>query len=226
MNKLLPFLLLILALPLIQAGTNESPQVIVSESRLPAVPEEASLRTGASGGVSGGSLLQVGGIDRDGKPASQVLVLPLANDGSVPWKQIPLPDAPAWAAAAQNVDEVILAGGIVAGSPSTRVTAYRWDGTKVISRELPSLPSPLAGSGAAVLDGKLHVVGGIRSLVSREASREMLVLDLSSPQPKWEKRPPLPGSGKVLPMVTAQYDLLQVIGGRIPDGQGGFRASK
>ena len=227
MNRLLLFLL-IPALSVLKATTNDVPQVVISESSISAVPEEASTRTGAAGGLSGGALLEIGGLKPDGKPVAEALVLPLSDTNGInaKWKKTSLPEACAWSATAQNGDEVILAGGLVGDTPSARVIAYRWDGTNVVSRDLPNLPSPLAGAGAAVLGGKLHVVGGIHSIGSGEASKDVLKLDLLSSNPKWESLPPMPGSGKVLPMVVAQYDMLEVIGGRSPDGQGRFVASK
>lgn len=227
MNRFLLFLLFP-ALPVLKATTNNVPQVVISETSISAVPEEASTRTGSAGGLSGGALLEIGGLNPDGKPVAEALVLPLTGTNGInaTWKKTFLPEACAWSATAQNGDEVILAGGLVGDTPSARVIAYRWHGTNVVSRDLPNLPSPLAGAGAAVLGGRLYVVGGIHSIGSGEASKDVLKLDLLSSNPKWESLPPMPGSGKVLPMVVAQYDVLEVIGGRSPDGQGRFVASK
>jgi solute:Na+ symporter, SSS family len=225
MNRFLLFLL-IPSLPLLKADTNESPQVFITNSLLSAVSEEVSLRSGASGGLSGGALLEIGGLSPDGHTVAEAIILPLSNGTNSDWKKISLPEACAWPATAQNGDEVILAGGLVGGSPSSRVIAYRWDGTNVVGRNLPDLPSPIVGAGATMLGSKLVVVGGIHSLGSGEASREVLSLDLSASRPKWIALPPMPGEGKVLPMITAQYDILQVFGGRIPDGHGKFSASK
>ena len=225
MNRFILFLL-IPTLPLLKAGTNDSPQVVISESPLSSPPEGDSLRIGASGGLSGGALLELGGLKQDGKPSAEALILTLSNGTNTAWQKATLPEASAWSATAQNGDEVILAGGMVGDAPSTKVIAYRWDGTKIVTRTLPDLPLPVAGAAATVLGGKLIVVGGIHSIGSVEASRDVLSLDLSANEPKWVTLPPLPGAGKVLPMVTAQYDILQVFGGRIPDSHGKFIASK
>ncbi len=227
MNRFLLFLLFP-ALPVLKATTTNVPQVVISETSISAVPEEASTRTGSAGGLSGGALLEIGGLKPDGKPVAEALVLPLfdATGINATWKKTSLTEACAWSATAQNGDEIILAGGLVGDTPSARVIAYRWHGTNVVNRDLPNLPSPLAGAGAAVLGGSLYVVGGIHSIGSGEASKDVLKLDLLSSNPKWESLPPMPGSGKVLPMVVAQYDILEVIGGRSPDGQGRFVASK
>jgi SSS family solute:Na+ symporter len=224
-HRLIP-LLLLLATPALQAETQDTPQVLVSESHLPGVPDGTSLRTGASGGLSGGALLELGGLDQDGKPVTEALVLPVTEGTNAGWRKVSLTEDRAWAASAQYGEEVILSGGISGGYPSAKVTAYRWDGKNILSRELPALPSPVAGAGAAVLDGKLHVVGGVASPGSKDASRDVLVLDLSSQKASWRKLPPMPGQGKVFPMVAAQYDLLEVIGGRTPDGNGRYIACK
>ena len=225
MNRLIP-LLLFLAAPILKAENQGSPQVLVSESSLPETPKGDSLRIGASGGLSGGALMELGGLDPAGDPLTEALVLPLSEGTNTFWKKIPLAEARAWAASAQNGDDVILSGGISGGSTSTKVTAYRWNGKNIVSRDLPALPSPIAGAGAAVLDGKLYVVGGISSLGSGEAIRDVIVLDLSSREPAWQKLTPLPGQGKVVPMVAAQYDMLEVVGGRTSDGHGRYIASK
>lgn len=107
-----------------------------------------------------------------------------------------LPEACAWSATAQNGDEIILAGGLVGDTPSARVIAYRWHGTNVVNRDLPNLPSPLAGAGAAVLGGSLYVVGGIHSIGSGEASKDVLKLDLLSSNPKWESLPRCPEAAR------------------------------
>jgi solute:Na+ symporter, SSS family len=225
MKRVLIFLL-ITSFSVIKAATNETTQVVISTTSLAPVPKEASSRTGSSGGLSGGALLEIGGIGANGKPVAEALVLPLSIGSQASWKQIPLPEASAWSATAQAGEELILAGGLMGDAPSAKVIAYRWDGSNVLNRALPDLPTPLVGAGAAVLGGKLIVVGGMPSLGSGDARREVLQLDLAASEPKWEPLPALPGKGKVLPMVVAQFDILEVIGGRSPDGTGRYMAGK
>ena len=171
-------------------------------------------------------MLEFGGMDTNGKCISDSLICPIANTPSNSWRKIPLPDAPAWGATAQHGDEVIVAGGIVNGVPTSKVKAYRWNGVHLTTLDLPPLPMPILAAGAGMLGEKLLVVGGLASASSFAASRQVLVLDLASSQPHWNSLPDLPGSGKILPMVTGQYDLLEVIGGRSPDGNGNYNATK
>ena len=103
-------------------------QIVISSSTIPSLPEETANRNGTSGGSSGGALLEFGGMDTNGKCISDSLICPIANTPSNSWRKIPLPDAPAWGATAQHGDEVIVAGGIVNGVPTSKVKAYRWNG--------------------------------------------------------------------------------------------------
>ena len=221
-------LLLIASVPLI-AQTNVESQVKITEAPLPTPPPESGTRSGASGGISGGSLIQIGGLDPDGKTVREALILSLTgetNGRTSSWKKEPLNEGRAWGATAQHGNEVIIAGGLIDGAPSSKVTAVTWDGNHLVFRDLPSLPSPLLGAGAGMIGDKVYVVGGVTSASSKEPLRNVLSLDLAAPNSSWKELPPLPGSGKVLPMVTGQYDLLEVIGGRISDGKGAFIASK
>ena len=73
---------------------------------------------------------------------------------------------------------------------------------------------PLAGAGAGIIAGKLYVFGGIRAPDAPVAEKALWQLDLSQAAPKWRQLEDLPGRGKVLPIVTAQYEVLHIIGGR------------
>ena len=204
----------------------EPAQVLIAPSTVPSLPSSLSKRSGASGGSTGGVLLELGGEDTDGKCISEAWVIPIHAATSNSWTKIPLPDAPSWGATAQHGDELIVAGGLINGVPTAKVTTYRWDGGKLVTRDLPPLPHPLLAAGATLLGEKLHVVGGKTSPTSVDASKQVLVLDLGSANPTWISLADLPGSGKILPMVTGQYDLLEVFGGRTADGPGVFSASK
>ena len=210
--------------PLLQAETNDSPQVVITEAKLARLPSGTDGRQGLSGGLSGGSLIQIGGVSADGKTVPEALVLPLVGTNTS-WNRTSLPEGRAWAATAQHGNEIVVAGGLIDGVPTARVTAFLWDGKSLAVRELPPLPSPVVGAGAAMLGEKLHVAGGMASPADNTPRRDVLVIDLADPKSTWKALPPLPGAGKVLPIVTGQYDLLEVIGGRTADGKGGFIAT-
>jgi SSS family transporter len=223
-------LLFLTAFTTLKAQTNVDNQVRIEIAPLAKLPPDSIIREGSSGGLSGGALVQIGGKDSNGRclPLAMVLQLPSGTNESSQWKQEDLKEGEgrAWAATIQHGDEVIAVGGLVDGVPSSRVTAFQWNGHALQSRELTPLPSPVVGAGAAMVGETIHVVGGLSSPESWEPRRDVLVLDLAAGGKNWTALPSLPGMGKVLPMVTGQYDLLEVIGGRTSDGKGGFKASR
>lgn len=221
---------------------SSSAQIAIGKSTLPPPSRQSALIRGASSGRIGESLIRIGGVNDKGEILNEAEILPLAggspvngvndtNKASPSWKIMPLQNGEgrAWAATAQHGDELILVGGLAKEGPSDRVTQVGWSGDHLVTSQLPPLPRPLLGAGAAILGEKLYVVGGVTSSESSnklpEPLRDFLVLDLANPADGWKELDPLPGSGRVLPMVTAQYDLIEVIGGRLPS-EGGFRTTK
>ena len=211
------------------AEQTEHAQVEITKASQPASPSSSSGRSGISGGISGNALIELGGVDEHGLLVKEALVLPLTKqaDGSPSkWLSLPISDAQAWAATAQHGDELILAGGLLNGAPSAKVSRITWKDGKFDNRDLPPLPKPVIGAGAAIVCEKLYVVGGMHAEGSREVLRDVMLLDLTHPESGWKAIEPLPGMGKILPMVTGQYDMLQVIGGREFHANSGYAPSR
>jgi solute:Na+ symporter, SSS family len=87
---------------------------------------------------------------------------------------------------------------------------------------MPNLPRPLAFSAAAILDGKVYVVGGTDRPDATAASAEVLVLDLADPGKGWWPIEPLPAPGRILPVVAVRDGRLFVFSGAslAPDAEG------
>lgn len=202
----------------------EQSQVRISEALHPSPPAVSSKRIGSSGGLSGNALIEIGGIDTQNHLVAEALILPLSKDSK--WIKVPFVEGRAWAATAQHGDELIVAGGVLSGGATTRVTRVQWRDGKLAPSELPPLPQPIVGAGAAIIGETLYVVGGMVSMDSKVALRDVYTLNLTTPDAGWKSIDPLPGEGKILPMVTGQYELLEVIGGRTPDSHGKFSSSK
>lgn len=112
-------------------------------------------------------------------------------------------------------DTLIVIGGVNGrGVPVSDVTRLRWSEGKLVSTPLPSLPHPLVGAGAAVVGNTLLVIGGMLSVDADHAEAALWALDLNRSAAAWRELEPLPGPGRVLPIVAAQYDVLHVFGGR------------
>lgn len=198
-----------------------SAQVVIAPSTSFPAPLSAE-RSGQSGGVIGNNLVLLGGADAHGQIVKEALILPLSTGAH--WKSLPLEEGRAWAASAiSSHHDLILAGGLLSSGPTAKVTRVSLDGEKLAFSDLPPLPKPLAGAGAAIIGEKLYVVGGISST---NASRDFLMLDLAHPNQGWTTLAPLPGAGKVLPMVASQYDMIEVIGGREARDASHYPASK
>ncbi len=201
------------------APTSE-PLIKLGESKRPALAVPA----GAFAGRSGDALVVLGGEI----PATRVL--PLAA-GSVWIEPGPAADfARAWGAVAQSKDEMILVGGLNPdGTASASVERVVWRDGKLGLEPLPPLPVPLAGAGAGIIGRKLYVTGGLRSLDASAAERSLHLLDLASPAIGWKELEPMPGEGRFLATVSAQYDVVQVFGGREvatgADGKRVYRAT-
>ncbi len=175
----------------------------------PALPAVSA--PGAFAGDVGGALVVLGGESASG--SAQVLPL-AAGAASARWSEVPAPFARAWGAVAQGTGELIAVGGLENGRVSAAVDRLQWTNGQLVRTELPALPVPLAGAGAALIGKKLYVVGGLRALDADQAENSLFVLDLSAATPAWKTLEPLPGPGRFLTAVTGQYDFLQIYGGR------------
>lgn len=184
-----------------------------------------SAPSGVFAGSTGEALIMLGGET----PTSRVLAL---TQGAT-WQE-PAPAVNftrAWGAVAQSKEEMVLVGGLNADqTTSALVERVIWRDGKLTLEPLPALPVPLAGAGAGIIERKLYVTGGLRSLDATAAERGLYVLDLTSPADGWKELEPLPGEGTFLAAVSAQYDVIQVFGGRVvttgADGKRVYRATE
>ncbi len=132
------------------------------------------------------------------------------------WKDTGLA-APKFAASAKWGDKWILVGGLLDGKPSGAVSVLELVNDQPALRPLLALPQPLVGAGAAVIGNKLHVFGGATSVEPASLSKELLVLDLTSPT-GWKTGPQFPGVGRAYFAVTEQYGMLCIFGGTDENG--------
>jgi SSS family transporter len=127
---------------------------------------------------------------------------------------------PVWAASAQWDDRMIVAGGMVGGKPVSKVSILSIDHTGAVkSEELPDLPQPLAGAGAAMIGTTLYVFGGVSALEPAVFEKRLLKLDFTDgvPAAAWVEGEAFPNSPRAFFAVTAQYGMLCVFGGIEPD---------
>jgi len=161
-------------------------------------------------------IINAGGYDiKNHTVVNSIDVLRVDKADKPIWESIVWPKARSWGATAQWGNDIILLGGLDStGLVSSDVTRMHWNGAKFELSNLVSLPHPVVGCGAAVIGNTLYVVCGLKSLDTNLAENTLWALDLSRVDSQWNELEPLPGVGRFLPIVVAQYDVLHVIGGR------------
>jgi SSS family transporter len=134
------------------------------------------------------------------------------------WKESAV-SVPAWAAAAQHADRLIVAGGLLDGKPVATVSLLGLsEADEVKTESLPDLPKPLAGAGAAMIENTLYVFGGVSSLEPPVFEKTLWKLHFTDgvPAKAWLEGEAFPNSPRAFSAVTAQYGMLCVFGGIEP----------
>lgn len=83
----------------------------------------------------------------------------------------------------------------------------------VAFEQMTELPTPLAYAAAARIDETVYVVGGTDRPDATRASADLLAFDLANPGKGWEKLEPLPGPGRILPVLAVRDGRLFVFSG-------------
>ncbi|BCS34239.1 sodium:solute symporter [Luteitalea sp. TBR-22] len=218
-RALLPGAAAILAL-VVLAGTAraQAPVTTLAWESLPPVPVP---RSGHVTGLLAGALLVAGGTDFPVSPFAggtktwhaDAFLLPR---GATAWQRLPsdvLPRPLGYAAVAQDGSRLVVVGGNDATRHLADTFALTLADGRVTRASLPALPTPLAMAGGAVLGRSLFVVGGQVSPADTAASRRVWALDLDIPGAQWREVAPLPGDGRILPVVVAQAGALHVMSG-------------
>lgn len=193
--------------------------VAVEAVPLPPLPDAHGF-AGCFAGVVDGWLLVAGGANfPDGVMPwdggrkvwhDSVFALELANpDGG--WKRAgALREVSGYGVCASLPQGVLMAGGGDANGHSRATRLMTFADGKLAFKELPPLPMTLANGCGALVDGKLHVVGGTERPDSVTASARHFVLD---PATGWSELPPLPGAGVMLASAAAVDGVLYISGG-------------
>jgi N-acetylneuraminic acid mutarotase len=182
---------------------------------LPDLPRPVS---GQFAGVSGGALLVIGGsyfptpLFEGGKKvwANSVFIL---DKGAAKWRTATLDGPIAYGGSVTTPDGVLLIGGSDQDRHYRRVERVRWADGVLKHEALPDLPGTVANTAAALLDGVVYVAGGQAEPASTEAMRSLWALDLKAAKLSWNALEPIPGPGRILPVMSASGDSLYVFSG-------------
>lgn len=165
----------------------------------PSLPDREGM-AGMFAGVSGGALFCMGGANFPGKRpwegGKKVWYdrIYRYDPGALEWKLMTnmLSQPAGYGVSISFNDEMILVGGSNENGHLDLVRAYKWNGRTLASRDLPSLPFPLANMAGSLTDSLLIISGGTMSPDGNPIARSLL-LDLSNPLPAWVILPDFPG---------------------------------
>jgi N-acetylneuraminic acid mutarotase len=187
------------------------------DGALPALPRPLS---GHVFGISGETLIVAGGTDfpislfKGGAKVwyDDVFVLP---PGANAWirEVVKWPHPIGYAGVVSIADGVIVAGGSDGQRNVAEVWLMRWADGAVKREALPPLPSPVAMAGAGAIGRTIFVVGGQDAPDAARALNTVWALDLASAPRRWRSIEPLPGPGRILPVVASQAGRLIVASG-------------
>lgn len=203
------------------APTPVAAPAIEWDGALPALPRPLS---GHVFGISGDTLIVAGGTDfplslfKGGAKVwyDDVYAFPRGANAwirqTVTWPR-PIGYAAVVSIGVSIGDGVIVAGGSDGQRNTADVWLMRWVDGAVQRQALPPLPSPVAMAGAAAIGRTIYVAGGQESPAATRALNTMWALDLTGSPRKWKSIEPLPGPGRILPVVASQAGRVIVTSG-------------
>ncbi len=162
----------------------------------------------------GGELIRLGGQRLDGEGRrweGRVFVSSLAGAQSAP-REIEANLQRADGACIVHGESIVLIGGNSPAGPTAAVTAYRVTGATLEATAWPALPAAVVSPGAALLDGRLYVVGGM-SATTVAPETPLWSLDLAAPEAGWRVEASLPAPPRHRPLVVVQHGGIHVFGG-------------
>jgi N-acetylneuraminate epimerase len=205
-------------------------QIRVYWDSLSSIPDREGM-AGMFAGVSGGALFCMGGANfpdkrpwEGGKKVWYDRIYRYDLDARI-WKQMSnvLPQPAGYGVSVTYKDEIIMVGGSNENGHLSSVRSYKWDGKLLISREMPSLPFPLANMAGCLTDSLLIISGGTLS-PSGDPIAQTLLLNLSNPGTGWITLPDIPGPGRTQAMAGSYQGAYYLFGGEtIPKIENGVK---
>jgi len=204
--KWLAFICLVFSMPVAFAQAESHK---IQWQQLPSVPDHLGL-AGPFAGVSGGALIVGGGANFPGampwdggqKVWHDAIYVLLQPNGK--WLTgFRLPHPLGYGVSASVQDGVLCAGGSDAHQHFKDVFLLTWRGGKIVMKNFPPLPSPIANACGALVKNVFYIAGGTAAPTATNALNIFLALDLNEPTPQWRHLDPWPGPGRMLAVAGA-----------------------
>lgn len=186
-------------------------------SAFPSLPDSRGFAA-MYAGVSHGTLLAMGGANFpdkfpwEGGAKKWYDHIYAFSDGKWQLLTEKLPQAAGYGVTVSYKDQVILVGGCTSGDHLSSVFSYEWINNKLIKKDLPPLPEPLAYMAGNLLGDCLVIMGGTNSPTSSPLARAFL-LDLSKSDRGWQSLNAWPGPERTLPASGVFGDRIFLMGG-------------
>jgi N-acetylneuraminic acid mutarotase len=191
----------------------------LSWSKLPPLPDREGF-AGAFGGTQRGALVVAGGANFPGKKPWEggaklwhdtIFVLESPEGRWRTTGQLPRPLG--YGVSITTPDGLVCAGGSDANRHYAEVFLLRLTNGTPHFTPLPPLPGPCANASGALLDGRLHMIGGTDRPDATRALKTFWVLDLTQPGARWRELEPWPGPERMFATAGAAQGALFLFGG-------------
>ena len=188
-------------------------------SGLPDIPDRTGL-AGSFAGVADGSLVVAGGSNfSNGAPWAggtkiwhhRIFIL---NAPDSIWREAgQLPRALAHGVSITTPRGLLCIGGSDSNQFYADCFLLHFVEGELAIEHFPSMPRPLANMSGVLVGTTVFIVGGITTAADTSASSVLLTFDLNQPARGWKELPPLPGAGRILPVVGVSSGSFYVFSG-------------
>lgn len=196
---------------------------------LPSLPDKEGF-AGAFAGVAGGALLVAGGTNFpdkmpwDGGTKTWYDQIQVLTNFSGRWRTVgSLPKPNGYGVSLTIRGGMLIIGGGDASVHFREVWRLGFDGEKVSTAALPSLPKPCAYMAGAADDLVVYVAGGIEHPTDTAAMPTFWSLNLVEPGKGWKELPPCPGPARILASMATVDGAIYLFSGAAlkpgPDGK-------
>jgi N-acetylneuraminic acid mutarotase len=181
----------------------------LAAERLPDMPGIGLAMTYA--GASNGAVLVAGGTNfperkpwEGGKKHWSADVYAW-SPGNSSWRVVgQLPRPAAGGACATTSFGVLCAGGGDANQVFADAFLLRFEKAQLVREPLPSLPIALQSCSGVAIGSRVFVLGGLATTdtLAEDPQQLLFSIDLAAPKRAWTTHPPIPGSGRHLPVLA------------------------
>lgn len=176
---------------------------------------------GPYAGISNGALIVAGGANFPGGPPwdggtkawyDVAFVLP---KGETAWRKIDvaLPSSRGYGISITTPSGIVCVGGADATQHYADAFALQWKDSQIQRPKLPAFPVAIANCAAAAIGSTIYVACGSESPAATFALNRVFAIDLSAENLRWLELPPLPGPGRIFPVMASVDGDIYVVSG-------------